>query len=150
MSGNGVELVWEGKRREVERVALPFQRVELINESRATREGAPLFATGALLPGPLLEQAGKETAWRNKLIWGDNKYVLASLLEGDPSTGACTAGRQGRPNLHRSTVCDGISTSRSRPRMGDDDADVRQGAVGSSKRQLTATPGARGPSRIYR
>lgn len=26
-------------------------------------------------------------AWTNKLIWGDNKYILASLLNGDPSIG---------------------------------------------------------------
>ena len=26
----------------------------------------------------------EETTWKNKLIWGDNKYVLASLLK-DPS-----------------------------------------------------------------
>ena len=38
------ELVWPGKynedgtRREVERVNLPFQVIETINESRATRE----------------------------------------------------------------------------------------------------------------
>ncbi|MHB8376766.1 MAG: hypothetical protein ACYDEB_07390 [Dehalococcoidia bacterium] len=73
MTDNGVELVWEGKRREVERVALPFQRVEVINESRATRQVAPLFAAGAA------DGAGEGDGWRNKLIWGDNKYVLASL-----------------------------------------------------------------------
>jgi len=46
MAGSGVELVWEGKRKEVERVPLPFQRVEIINESRATRRAAPLFFDG--------------------------------------------------------------------------------------------------------
>jgi len=40
------ELVWPGKynedgtRREVPRVSLPFQVIETVNESRATREGA--------------------------------------------------------------------------------------------------------------
>ena len=87
MAGNGVELVWEGKRKDVERVPLPFQRVEIINESRATREAGPLMRTGALLPGPLLEYDDGKAPWRNKLIWGDNKYVLASLIEGDPSIG---------------------------------------------------------------
>ncbi|MBF6600762.1 MAG: site-specific DNA-methyltransferase [Dehalococcoidia bacterium] len=81
VADNGVELVWEGKRREVERVALPFQRVEIINESRATRQAAPLFAAGAA------DGAGEGDGWRNKLIWGDNKYVLASLIEGDLSIG---------------------------------------------------------------
>ncbi len=38
---NGVKrtgLYWPGKRMEVERVALPFQVVETVNVSRATRE----------------------------------------------------------------------------------------------------------------
>lgn len=47
MPNNGVELVWDGKRKEVERIALPFQRVEIINESRATRRATPLFSTAA-------------------------------------------------------------------------------------------------------
>jgi len=88
MAGNGVELVWEGKRKDVERVPLPFQRVEIINESRATRQTSPLMRTGPQLPpDPLFTDAAGETPWRNKLIWGDNKYVLASLIEGDPSIG---------------------------------------------------------------
>ncbi|MEX2238480.1 MAG: site-specific DNA-methyltransferase [Dehalococcoidia bacterium] len=82
---NGVELVWEGKKKEVERVALPFQRVEVINESRGSRREAPLFASGRSLPAdPLFAQpAGDQwpAGWRNKLIWGDNKYVLGSLVE---------------------------------------------------------------------
>jgi DNA modification methylase len=73
-----VELVWEGKRTEVDRVVLPFQRIELVNESRATREAEKdtLLRTmkgGAPVVAP--------DAWRNKLIWGDNKYALGSLLE---------------------------------------------------------------------
>lgn len=92
MAGNGVELVWDGKRKDVERVPLPFQRVEIINESRATRQASPLLRTGPQLPpDPLFADiTGGGTAgvpWRNKLIWGDNKYVLASLIEGDPSIG---------------------------------------------------------------
>lgn len=86
------ELIWEGKkdeqgrRRPVERIALPFQVAETINQSRATRERMPLLA--GLPPPPLFEgQANPNTSWTNKLIWGDNKYVLASLLQGDPSIG---------------------------------------------------------------
>jgi len=85
------ELVWPGKRTEVERVALPFQVVETINVSRATREETPLFVSGKLIEDPLFAQASANPSgadgWRNKLIWGDNKYVLASLLEGDPAIG---------------------------------------------------------------
>lgn len=88
MSNNGVELIWDGKQREVERIALPFQRVEVINESRATRKTSPLFSSGELIPDPLFEHLEDAAEpWRNKLIWGDNKYVLASLLEGDVSIG---------------------------------------------------------------
>jgi adenine-specific DNA-methyltransferase len=65
-------LYWPGKRTEVERVALPFQVVETVNVSRATREEAPLFAA---------IQGDEAEGWRNKLIWGENKYIMASLLD---------------------------------------------------------------------
>ena len=67
-------LYWKGKKAEVDRVVLPFQTIETINESRATRErekrvGINLFK----------DQDGDN--WYNRLIWGDNKYIMASLLE---------------------------------------------------------------------
>jgi adenine-specific DNA-methyltransferase len=68
------ELNWEGKyvdgkRQSPVRVALPFQTIETVNESAADRQRTlELFTTG------------RETAWRNRLIWGDKKYVLPSLL----------------------------------------------------------------------
>ncbi len=67
-----VRLEWEGKPTQVERLTLPFQTVERINESRATRErdvGA-LFADGS----------DRETP-HNQLVWGDNKLVMSSLLK---------------------------------------------------------------------
>jgi adenine-specific DNA-methyltransferase len=67
-----VRLEWDGKPTQVERLSLPFQTVETINESRATRErdmGA-LFAGGAEAP----------SHDHNRLIWGDNKVVMSSLL----------------------------------------------------------------------
>ena len=67
-----VRLEWEGKPTQVERLALPFQTVETINESRATRERD----TGALFGGG---RDGARAA-RNLLIWGDNKLVMSSLL----------------------------------------------------------------------
>ena len=71
-----VELVWPGKRTEVERVRLPFQVIERVNDVRRSREGqAPILTGAADLPD------GWPEGWRNKLIWGDNKYVLASLLD---------------------------------------------------------------------
>ena len=78
------ELVWPGKRTQVERVALPFQVVETVNQSRATREQTPMLAG---LPPPPLFEGKADTSWKNKLIWGENKYVMASLLQGDPSIG---------------------------------------------------------------
>jgi adenine specific DNA methylase Mod len=66
-----VRLDWEGKPTRVERLALPFQTVETINESRATRERD----TGALFAGDAAEAEG-----RNLLVWGDNKIVMSSLL----------------------------------------------------------------------
>jgi adenine-specific DNA-methyltransferase len=66
-----VRLEWDGKPTQVERLVLPFQTVETINESRATRERD----TGALFGGA----AAKPDA-RNVLVWGDNKLVMSSLL----------------------------------------------------------------------
>ena len=69
-----IELIWEGKyvdgkRQNPVRVALPFQTVETVNESAADRQrNLELFSSG------------RQTEWRNRLIWGDNKYVLPSLL----------------------------------------------------------------------
>src|SRR5207247_2189594 len=68
------ELVWEGKYKDGKkqapvRIALPFQTIETINESAQDRQRSlDLFAKG------------RETEWRNRLIWGDKKYVLPSLL----------------------------------------------------------------------
>jgi len=68
------ELIWEGKyvdgkRQSPVRVALPFQTIETVNESAADRNrNLELFSSG------------RSTEWRNRLIWGDKKYVLPSLL----------------------------------------------------------------------
>ena len=69
-----IELIWkgkyvDGKKQGPVRVALPFQTVETVNESAADRQrNLELFSSG------------RQTEWRNRLIWGDNKYVLPSLL----------------------------------------------------------------------
>ncbi len=68
------ELLWEGKYRDGKRaapvrLALPLQTVETVNESARDRaRPLDLFASG------------KPTEWRNRLIWGDKKHVLPSLL----------------------------------------------------------------------
>ncbi len=69
------ELIWDGKydkdgRRVAPlRIALPFQTVETVNESVQERQ----LSMDRLL-------SGRDLAWRNRLIWGDKKYVLPSLL----------------------------------------------------------------------
>src|SRR5712691_2883665 len=76
------ELVWEGKydeygnRREVDIAgcAMPMQKIETIDEPRS--EAA---AAGQL---DLFEkQTTRLDDFRNMLIWGDNKLVMASLLK---------------------------------------------------------------------
>jgi adenine-specific DNA-methyltransferase len=70
------ELVWEGKydddgrRVAPPRVSLPFQTVETVNESAQERQRSLDF---------FAEE--RATDWRNRLVWGDNKYVLPALLE---------------------------------------------------------------------
>jgi adenine-specific DNA-methyltransferase len=71
------ELIWEGKydadgrRVPPLRVALPFQTVETVNESAQERQRGFLFESPA---------AYHSKEWRNRLIWGDKKYVLPTLL----------------------------------------------------------------------
>lgn len=82
------ELVWPGKYnedgtlKEAPRVNLPFQVIETVNESRATREAtrggvqASLFDIYEGNEGDTFEDG-----WKNKLVWGDNLLVMSSLLE---------------------------------------------------------------------
>ena len=69
------ELIWDGKydrdvqRRAPVKLALPFQTVETVNESVQERQRS-LELSGA----------ARDSEWRNRLIWGDKKYVLPSLL----------------------------------------------------------------------
>jgi len=71
-----VELTWDrkydksGTKSAPVSVALPFQTIETLNESTQQRQKSiESFLTGR-----------GETEWRNRLIWGDKKYVLPSLL----------------------------------------------------------------------
>ena len=71
-----IELVWNGKSGDVTNVVLPFQTIEHIDEPRPEKDVAAqpdLFdlTTGRQLKG-----------WTNKLIWGDNKFILSSLKNG--------------------------------------------------------------------
>lgn len=85
---NKTELVWPGKYDaegnlvQAPRVSLPFQVIERVNETRATREakkaeGLTLFDVW----DGTNEGVTFEDGWRNKLIWGENSAVMGSLLE---------------------------------------------------------------------
>jgi len=68
------EIIWDGKYTNDKktapiRIALPFQTIETVNESVQERQRTiDLFSEG------------RPSNWRNRLIWGDKKYVLPSLL----------------------------------------------------------------------
>ncbi len=88
-----VELIWADKykdfihpkeKKAIERIALPFQLTEIVNEPRMKDfEGGlgKMFYPKAEYPKNYPED------WKNKLIWGDNKIVIESLLRGDKSSG---------------------------------------------------------------
>ena len=87
-----VELIWAEKykdfvrpkkKTEIERIALPFQLTETVNEPRIKEYEASLgkmFSPKAKYPENYPQD------WKNKLIWGDNKIVMESLLRGDKSS----------------------------------------------------------------
>ena len=70
-----VELNWNGKTDDITNIDLPFQIIEQIDEPRTEKlkiaQGAFDFVSGRQSEG-----------WSNKLIWGDNKYILSSLKNG--------------------------------------------------------------------
>lgn len=73
------ELIWEGKydeygnRREVDIAgcAMPMQKIETVDEPADRLKQLGLFDARQAYPDD----------FRNQLIWGDNKLVMASLLE---------------------------------------------------------------------
>ena len=64
------ELNWDLKierKKKISKIILPFQNIETVNESTNQRQKIlDLFSQG-------------QDEWRNRLIWGDKKYVLPSL-----------------------------------------------------------------------
>jgi len=71
-----VELIWDGKSNSITEARLPFQIIEQVDEPRSEKTiqnqlGLFDVSTGRQLKG-----------WSNKLIWGDNKFVLSSLKSG--------------------------------------------------------------------
>ena len=70
-----VELLWNGKATKTSNINLPFQSIEHIDEPRS--EETIEFQRS------LFDTSGQRVqGWSNKLIWGDNKFVLSSLQSG--------------------------------------------------------------------
>ena len=68
-----VFLFWNGRKEEVTNVALPFHSIEQIDEPRSELSDSLT----------LFDMRGRQLkGWTNKLIWGDNKLILSSLLHG--------------------------------------------------------------------
>jgi DNA modification methylase len=72
-----VELVWNGKTRDVCTTVLPFQSLEHVDEPRQ-ESGEKREAQFDLFDGRGRQIKG----WTNKLIWGDNRLILSSLKSG--------------------------------------------------------------------
>lgn len=70
------ELIWPGKTTRVETVVLPFQSIEHVDEPR--QESHALLSLF-----DIDEKSGRQVGgWTNKLIWGENRLILSSLLNG--------------------------------------------------------------------
>ena len=70
-----VELLWNGKSDEITNVVLPFQTIECVDEPRSEELKSSTE--------DLFDFSGRQIkGWTNKLIWGDNKYILSSLKNG--------------------------------------------------------------------
>ncbi|MGI0015713.1 MAG: DNA methyltransferase, partial [Nitrososphaera sp.] len=84
-----VELDWTTKKDILDRissirnVSLPFQVVETVKETKATREAKKAHGLQKTLYDSWSGGEGEtfDSGWKNKLIWGDNKYVIAALLQ---------------------------------------------------------------------
>ena len=70
-----LELVWDGKSGAVTDVRLPFQVIEQVDEPRSETLSQSQFG--------LFDVSGRQLkGWSNKLIWGENKFILSSLQSG--------------------------------------------------------------------
>ena len=70
-----LELLWNGKDEYLTDLVLPFQIIEQIDEPRSENVDIEQYAFD-------FDRGSRQFQWVNKLIWGDNKYILASLKNG--------------------------------------------------------------------
>ena len=83
-----VELLWadkydkfeKGERVLIEKPNLPFQVVETINRPRLKDLEGGLFDPSKIFPEDKYPENYPKD-WKNKLIWGDNKLVMSSLIK---------------------------------------------------------------------
>jgi len=73
-----VFLFWNGRNETVTNAVLPFHSIEHIDEP--LKEEIPMGKTFDLFATDF--QGRQLKGWTNKLIWGDNKLVLFSLVNG--------------------------------------------------------------------
>ena len=69
-----VFLFWNGRNEEVTSAVLPFHSIEHIDEPRKEKQTLSLL--------DLDDRGRQQKGWTNKLIWGDNKLILSSLVNG--------------------------------------------------------------------
>jgi len=83
-----IELLWaskynkfeRGERLPIEKPNLPFQVVETINKPRLKDLEGGLFDPSQIFPEDKYPENYPKD-WKNKLIWGDNKLVMSSLIK---------------------------------------------------------------------
>ena len=83
-----VELLWaekydkyeKGEKKPIEKPNLPFQAVETINKPRLKELEGGLFDSSQFYPKNKYPKNYPKD-WKNKLIWGDNKLVMSSLIK---------------------------------------------------------------------
>jgi len=83
-----VELLWPDKYNKfergeilpIEKPNLPFQVVETINRPRLKDLEGGLFDSSQIFPEDKYPENYPKD-WKNKLIWGDNKLVMSSLIK---------------------------------------------------------------------
>ena len=71
-----VFLFWNGRKEDITNIALPFHSIEHIDEPRKEKDKAQASMFETDFRGRQLK------GWTNKLIWGDNKLILSSLVNG--------------------------------------------------------------------
>jgi len=70
-----VELFWDGKTNAVTDIQLPFQVIEQVDEPRSEKLSELQYG--------LFDTSGRQLkGWSNKLIWGENKFIISSLKSG--------------------------------------------------------------------